>query len=200
MIQKTNQLLRHISPWLFYVILPLPGVVMFVQGLTGGLGADPIEDLIEGLGEFGLQLLIVGLAITPLLRIAGLNLMRFRRALGVVAFGYVLAHFLVWLLLDIGIWAQIISDLTTKPYLMVGLASLVLLLPLAVTSNNWSVRKLGRGWRVLHRLVYAAAILGGVHNMLQEKTFDGEAAIYLAVILILLALRVPMVVRLFKRG
>ena len=200
MIQKTNQLLRHIPPWLFYVILPLPGVVMFVQGLTGGLGADPIEDLIEGLGEFGLQLLIVGLAITPLLRIAGLNLMRFRRALGVVAFGYVLAHFLVWLLLDIGIWAQIISDLTTKPYLMAGLASLVLLLPLAVTSNNWSVRKLGRGWRVLHRLVYAAAILGGVHNMLQEKTFDGEAAIYLAVILILLALRVPMVVRLFKRG
>lgn len=190
-VQTLNSGFRKIPAWLLYILLPLPGIYTFYLGLTGGLGAEPINALERELGEFGLQLLIVGLAITPLMKFAKINLVKFRRAIGVVAFGYVFAHLLVWLVLDVGIISQIIADILKRWYIIVGMLAFVLMLPLALTSNNWSVRKLGPTWRKLHRLTYVVVVLGGIHFIMQAKGFQIEPLIYMAVILAFLATRIP---------
>ena len=138
-----------------------------------------------------MQLLILGLAISPLRRHLGLNLMKFRRAIGILTFSYVALHLLVWLVLDVQVPSQIWADIVKRPYITVGMAAFLLMLPLAITSNNWSVRKMGPAWRKMHRLVYLAAILGGLHYVMLAKGFQIEPLIYLLVILGLLALRLP---------
>jgi len=197
--QKINQATRKVPAWLLYIVLPLPGLYTFYLGLTGGLGPEPINVLERELGEIALQLLIVGLAITPLMRFAKINLVKFRRAIGIMAFIYVLGHLLVWLLLDVGIISQIWADIVKRPYVTVGMAAFLILLPLALTSNNLSVRKLGPKWRTLHKGTYFAAILGGVHFIMLSKGFQWEPLIYLAVILAFLATRLPMFKK-SKRG
>ncbi|MEX0276149.1 MAG: protein-methionine-sulfoxide reductase heme-binding subunit MsrQ [Ruegeria sp.] len=186
-----NQILRRVPVWLVYFLSVLPAPWWFYLGLTGGLGVEPIEALEHRYGELALQLLVLGLAISPLRRIVGLNLIKFRRAVGVLTFTYVSLHLLVWLVLDVQVPSQIWADILKRPYITVGMAAFVLMLPLAVTSNNWSVRKLGPRWRKLHRLVYPVAILGAVHYVLLAKGFQIEPLIYLAAILVLLALRLP---------
>ena len=191
-MQFLNQHLRRIPVWLVYLVGFLPAPWLFYQGLTGGLGVEPIEALEHEYGEMALQLLIFGLAITPLRRHLGLNLMKFRRAIGVLTFGYVSFHLLVWLVLDVQVPGQIWADILKRPYITVGMAGFLLLLPLALTSNNWSVRHLGPVWRKLHRLVYPAAILGGLHYVMLAKGFQIEPLVYLGLIVGLLALRLPM--------
>ncbi|MEX0329157.1 MAG: protein-methionine-sulfoxide reductase heme-binding subunit MsrQ [Ruegeria sp.] len=186
-----NQILRRVPVWLVYFLGVLPAPWWFYLGLTGGLGVEPIEALEHRYGELALQLLVLGLAISPLRRIVGLNLIKFRRAVGVLTFTYVSLHLLVWLVLDVQVPSQIWADILKRPYITVGMAAFVLMLPLAVTSNNWSVRKLGPRWRKLHRLVYPVAILGAVHYVMLAKGFQIEPLIYLAAILVLLALRLP---------
>ncbi|MDE4191884.1 protein-methionine-sulfoxide reductase heme-binding subunit MsrQ [Phaeobacter gallaeciensis] len=190
-----NQLLRRVPVWSVYLLglLPVPG--LFFLALTGGLGVEPVKALEHEYGELALKLLVAVLAVTPLRRYAGLNLMRFRRALGVLSFIYVLCHLLVWLLLDVQIPSQILADILKRPYITIGMAAFVLLLPLAVTSNNASVRRLGPRWRILHRLTYPAVALGAVHYVMLVKGFQIEPLVYLAVILALLALRLPVVRR-----
>jgi len=156
---------------------------------TGGLGREPIKALEHELGEIALQLLIIGLCITPLRKHLGLNLIRFRRTIGLLAFTYVVLHLLVWLVLDVGNMSQIWADIIKRPYITIGMLGFSLLIPLAITSNNWSVRKLGPAWRKLHKLTYAAVILGGAHYLMLVKTWQAEPLIYMAVILGLLALR-----------
>lgn len=190
MVQAINSIFRKLPAWPLYILLPMQGLYTFYLGLTGGLGAEPINVLERSLGEFALQLLIAGLAITPLLRFARINLVKFRRAIGLMAFAYVAAHLLVWLVLDVGLLSQIWADIVKRPYITVGMAGFVLLIPLALTSNNWSVRKLGPPWRSLHRLTYVAAILGGVHFIMLSKGIQLEPLLYLAVILAFLATRV----------
>ncbi|SMO89243.1 protein-methionine-sulfoxide reductase heme-binding subunit MsrQ [Ruegeria faecimaris] len=186
-----NQIFRRIPDWAVYLLGVLPAPWLFYQGLTGGLGADPIEALEHKYGKLALQFLIVVLAISPLRRFVGVNLIKFRRALGVLTFIYISLHLLVWLVLDVQAPGQIWADILKRPYITVGMAAFVLTLPLAVTSNNFSVRQLGPGWRALQRLVYPAAVLGGVHYVMQAKGFQIEPLIYLSVILALLALRLP---------
>ena len=154
-------------------------------------GVEPIDRLEREYGEVGLQLLIIGLCITPLRRYTGINLLKFRRAIGLVAFFYVTLHLLVWLLLDVQILSQIWADILKRPYITVGMAGFVLMLPLALTSNNGAVRRLGPAWRRLHRLTYGVAILGGLHFMMLSKGFQLEPLVYIFVILVLLAVRVP---------
>ncbi len=191
-MQFLNQHLRRIPVWLVYLVGFLPAPWLFYQGFTGGLGVEPIEALEHEYGEMALQLLIFGLAITPLRKHLGLNLMRFRRAVGVLTFGYVSFHLLVWLVLDVQVPGQIWADILKRPYITVGMAGFLLLLPLALTSNNWSVRHLGPVWRKLHRLAYPAAILGGLHYVMLAKGFQIEPLVYLGLIVCLLALRLPM--------
>jgi len=188
---RFNALARRVPTGPLYMVCALPGVWFFYLGLTGGLGVEPIKALEHKLGELALQFLIAGLAVTPLRRHLGINLIRFRRMLGLVAFFYVFTHLLVWLVLDVQILGQIWADILKRPYITVGMAGFALLVPLALTSNNWSVRRLGPRWRTLHKLTYAAVLLGAVHFLLLVKGFQLEPLIYLAVILGLMALRLP---------
>ena len=190
-VDQINGLVRKIPTWPVYIlcVLPLPWLLYLAQ--TGGLGIEPIKALEHELGEIALQLLIAGLTITPLRRYAGLNLLKFRRCLGLMAFLYVSLHLLVWLVLDIGILSQIWADIIKRPYITIGMAGFLCLVPLAVTSNTYSIRKLGPKWRTLHKLTYLAVILGGVHFIWLVKGFQLEPLLYMAVILGLLALRLP---------
>jgi sulfoxide reductase heme-binding subunit YedZ len=190
MVDHLNKRLRALPEWVIYAVGVLPSLWLVWLALTGGLGIEPIEALEHRLGEIGLQLLIAGLAITPLRRHLGLNLVKFRRAVGLLAFYYVSLHLLVWLVLDVQIPSQIWADIVKRPYVTVGMAAFALLVPLAITSNGWWVRRLGRAWHVLHRLVYGAALLGGLHFLLLTKGFQIEPLLYLGAILGLLALRI----------
>ncbi|MFY2822579.1 protein-methionine-sulfoxide reductase heme-binding subunit MsrQ [Ruegeria sp. MALMAid1280] len=190
-MQQVNQILRRIPVWPVYLLGVLPAPWLFYQALTGGLGVEPIEALEHRYGKLALQLLIAVLAISPLRRLLGLNLLKFRRALGVLTFTYVALHLLVWLVLDVQVPKQIWADIVKRPYITVGMAAFVLMLPLAVTSNNLSVRKLGPRWRSLQRLVFPAAVLGGVHYVMLAKGFQIEPLVYLSLIVGLLLLRLP---------
>ncbi|WP_375698866.1 protein-methionine-sulfoxide reductase heme-binding subunit MsrQ [Pseudophaeobacter sp. TrK17] len=189
MIDAINTALRRLPTWVLYLLGSLYPVWLLYLGMTGGLGADPVKALEHELGERALQLLILGLAVTPLRRFVGVNLIRFRRALGLLTFTYVALHLLVWLLLDVQIVSQILADIAKRPYITIGMAGLVLMVPLALTSNDASVKRLGRKWKRLHLLTYPAAFLGGLHYVMLAKGFQIEPLIYLTVIVVLLALR-----------
>lgn len=190
-MQIVNRICHRMPVWAVYLLGALPAPWLFYQGLTGGLGVDPIEALEHRYGELALQLMIAVLAISPLRRFAGLNLIKFRRALGLLTFGYVSLHLLVWLVLDVQVLSQIWADILKRPYITVGMAAFLLMLPLALTSNNMSVRRLGPRWRSLQRLVYPAAVLGGLHYVMLAKGFQIEPLIYLCSILGLVLLRIP---------
>ncbi|WP_284263437.1 protein-methionine-sulfoxide reductase heme-binding subunit MsrQ [Roseicyclus amphidinii] len=190
LMSRVNAGLRRVPPWTLYVVGAAWGGWLFWLGATGGLGVEPIEALEHRYGELALQLIVAGLAVTPLRHWAGLNLMPFRRAIGVLAFFFVLAHFLVWAVLDVQRLSAIWADILERPYVTIGMAGFMMLIPLAVTSNNWAVRKLGGiAWRKLHRLVYPAALLGAVHYVWLAKGFQLEPLVYLGVIIGLIVLR-----------
>jgi sulfoxide reductase heme-binding subunit YedZ len=189
MRDQLNTVLRRIPNGLVYVLGVLPAVWLFYQGLTGGLGVEPIKALEHEYGELALQLLIAGLAITPLQRFFGIRLVKLRRPIGLLAFFYVTCHLLVWLVLDVQILGQIWADILKRPYITIGMLGFLCLVPLALTSNNLSVRKLGPGWRRLHRLTYAAVLLGAVHFLMLVKGFQIEPMIYLGAVCLLLLLR-----------
>lgn len=185
-----NDWLRHVPTWPVYLAGALLPAWYLWLGMTGGLGVEPIKELEHRLGEAGLIALMITLMVTPLRRYAGVNLLKFRRALGLIAFYYILCHLLVWLVLDVQILSQIWKDIVKRPYITIGMAGFLLLIPLAVTSNNLSVRKLGAArWRRLHQLSYVAAILGAVHYVMLSKTWMTEPLLYLAGVLAILALR-----------
>ena len=191
MIDRLNTVARRVPTWVVYIVGLLPIPWLLFQAQTGGLGAEPIKALEKELGLLALQLLIAGLAITPARRYLRLNLIKFRRALGLLAFIYVSLHLLVWLVLDVGILSQIWADILKRPYITIGMAGFACLVPLAAASNNFSIRKLGATWRKLHRLTYLAAILAGVHFIWLVKGFQIEPLLYMAAILALLVLRLP---------
>ena len=188
-VDRINDVARRVPVWSVWLVLLGPAVWTFWLGLTGGLGAEPIKALERELGEVALQLLVLCLCITPLRRFLGLNLIRFRRAIGLLAFTYAGLHLLVWLALDVQIPAQIWADIVKRPYVTVGFTAFLLMIPLAVTSNDRSLRRLGPRWRQLHKLTYGVAVLGAVHFIWLSKGFQIEPLIYLTVILALLALR-----------
>tara|TARA_R110002111_G_scaffold114636_1_gene175480 strand:- start:260 stop:865 length:606 start_codon:yes stop_codon:yes gene_type:complete len=190
-IDRINAALRPIPTWAVYILYLLPVPWLLYLGLTDGLGREPIKALEHELGEIALQLLIIGLCVTPLRQYLGLNLMKFRRAFGVLAFIYVALHLLVWVVLDMSLlWSQMWADIWKRPYITVGMVDFLVLVPLAVTSNNLSVRKLGAAsWRKLHKLTYLAVLLGGIHYLWLVKGIQIEPILYMAVILGLLGLR-----------
>ena len=190
-LDRINTRIRAIPIWLVYSLCALPAPWLVYQGFTGGLGVEPIKELERRLGELALQFLVAGLAVTPLRRFAGLNLLRFRRAIGLITFYYVWCHLLVWMVLDVQFLSEIWKDIVKRPYITVGMLAFVLMIPLAITSNNWSVRKLGPRWRHLHKLVYLCALLGALHFIWLAKGFQLEPLFYMGAIIGLLALRLP---------
>ncbi|MCT4556417.1 MAG: protein-methionine-sulfoxide reductase heme-binding subunit MsrQ [Pelagimonas sp.] len=189
MVDLINRTVRRVPTWVVYLMLTLPAPWLFYQGLTGGLGVEPIKALEHAYGEIALQLLIAGLAVTPLRRFAGVNLLKFRRAVGLMAFFYVVAHLMVWLVLDVQLLSQIWADILKRPYITVGMAGFLVMVPLAITSTNGWVRRLGASWRRLHKLTYLAVVLGGVHFIMLRKGLQIEPLLYMGAILVLLLLR-----------
>ncbi|MFD1195443.1 protein-methionine-sulfoxide reductase heme-binding subunit MsrQ [Seohaeicola saemankumensis] len=192
---QVNTAVRRIPVWLVYCLGLLPAPWFLYLGLTGGLGVEPIKALEHELGLLALQIMVAGLCITPLRRYAGLNLLRFRRALGVLCFTYVALHLLVWLVLDVQSLARIWADIVKRPYITIGMSAFVLMIPLALTSNDLSVRKLGPLWRRLHKLTYVVVPLGAIHFVMLRKGFQLEPLVYLLAIAVLLALRLPVLAR-----
>ncbi len=193
MVQNINAALRRLPTWPVYLIGLLVPFWYLWLGMTGGLGVEPIKELEHRLGELALQLLIATLCVTPLRRFVGLNLLKFRRALGLIGFTYVALHLLVWLVLDVQILSQIWADILKRPYITIGMAAFLLLVPLALTSNTWSLRRLGAArWRRLHQLSYLAAVLGAVHFVMLVKGWQLQPLVYLAVVVAVLLTRVKL--------
>lgn len=190
MASTRSALVDGLIGWGIYVVGFVPAAAYFWLGATGGLGADPVRSFEQTLGLWALRFLILTLAITPLRQLVRVNLLRYRRALGLLAFWYAVMHFAVYLTLDRGlIWSTIIPDIAKRPFITLGFAALVLLVPLAVTSNRWSIRRLGKNWRMLHRLVYVAISLAAVHYLLATKVVDPTQALHVALVVLLLGYR-----------
>jgi len=171
----------------------LPAVWTFYLGLTDQLGADPQNVLERTLGLWALRFLIVALAITPLRRLGGPSLIRWRRAIGLMGFYYAALHLTVYVVLDQGLdWASIWADIVKRPYITVGMLAFTLLLPLAATSSNAMVRRLGaRAWQRLHRLAYVATAAAALHFvMLVKSWWTVEPALYAGLVTALLLMRV----------
>lgn len=185
---------RLTKPVVFLMCL-LPLAVLFLRAfeLAGfGLGANPIEELLHELGRWGLKFLLLTLTITPLRRWTGWNwLLRFRRMLGLFAFFHIVLHFITYAVLDQGLdIAAIVEDIIERPYITLGMTGLLLLIPLAATSTKGMMRRLGRRWQKLHRLVYVIAVVGVWHFYWQVKLDTLDATIYALLLTVLLITRV----------
>lgn len=159
---------------------------------SGGLGADPIAEIEHRLGLWALRLLMIALAVTPLRQLSGQPvLLRFRRLLGLYAFFYASLHLTAYLALDLkGYWTQIFEEIAKRPYITVGFLAWLLLIPLAVTSTQGMMRRLGRRWGQLHRLVYAIAVLAVLHFWWLVKSDIREPLLYATILAALLGWRV----------
>lgn len=192
---------RVLKPALFLLcLLPLASLIWRAFGIAGtDLGANPVEKIQDTLGQWGLRLLLITLAVTPLRDWFNATwLIHLRRMLGVFAFCYVLMHFLTWLILDQDLyWAGILPDIARRPFITIGFLALLLLTPLAVTSTNGMMRRLGRRWKSLHRLIYLIVLLGIWHYYWQVKADVREPLFYLSIALVLLGWRVWKVRRRF---
>ncbi|CAN7411779.1 protein-methionine-sulfoxide reductase heme-binding subunit MsrQ [Rhizobium sp. LjRoot30] len=178
------------SVWLLYIVGLLPAAWSFYLGASGNLGADPVKTFELLLGIWTLRFLIATLAVSPLRELAGWNLIRYRRALGLLTFYYALMHFSVYAILDQALVLNaIVADVLKRPFIMFGMGALLLLVPLAVTSNMASIRKLGKNWIRLHRLIYPIAALGALHFALSTKVLTLEQYIYIGLIVVLLLYR-----------
>lgn len=185
--------LRALKVVVFLLCLePLAQMALETFGLFGmSLGANPIEALLHRAGKWGLRFLLITLAVTPLRRLTGWNwLIRFRRMLGLFAFFYLLLHFSIYAGLDQRFdLAVIVEDIAERPYITIGMLGLLLLVPLAMTSTKGMMRRLGRRWQKLHRLVYPAAVLGVWHFYWQVKLDTLEALVYAVILAALLLAR-----------
>ena len=154
-----NRQARHLPTWVVYLLGLVPLGFLVWGAIFGGIGPDPVKAIERGLGERGLQFLLASLAITPLRRV-GLNLLRFRRALGLLSFVYITLHLVAWIWLDMGLrWGEMAGDLTKRPFVIVGMIGFVAMIPLAATSWNGAIRRMGAAaWNRLHRLAYVAIL------------------------------------------
>lgn len=178
------------SPWPVYVAGLAPAALYFYWGAVNRLGADPIRAFEHVLGLWALRFLILTLLVTPLRHVTGFNLVRYRRALGLLAFYYAAMHFLVYMALDKAFDMKIVlEDIVKRPFITIGMAALVFLLPLALTSSNYAIRRMGQGWTRLHRLVYPIAALAATHFILSVKSWPVEPLVYAGIVAALLAFR-----------
>ena len=182
-----------LKPPVFLIcLLPFFFILTDSIELTGNLGANPIENIQDRLGNWGLRFLLLTLAISPLRKLTGqIWLTLFRRMLGLFTFFYVLMHFLTWLILEQNIYLPAITeDIITRPFITIGFLALLILLLLASTSTKNIQRKLQKKWYAIHRLIYAASILAVWHYWWQVKKDITEPLIYVFVLSILLLYRI----------
>jgi len=195
--EKKGFALPQVPKIAVYIVGFIPAFWLFYAGIDDRLGADPMRYLEQALGLWALRFLIATLAITPLRQLFNVNLLRYRRALGLLAFYYAALHLTTYLVLDQGLdIAAIVADIVKRPYITMGMATFVILVPLALTSNNAAIRRMGgQAWAKLHRLVYVAAIGAALHFLLVVKSWPPEPLVYAAIVAVLLGYRLvrPMV-------
>lgn len=174
-----------------YLFATLPALFLVCRVFLGTLGVDPVKKLEHELGLLTIQFLILTLMISPARDLFRVNLVKYRRSLGLMTFFYAFSHFSVWMLFDIQLlWDELIADILKRPYITFGFLSLLGFIPLALTSNAISIRRLGvLSWRRLHSLIYPASMLAGLHFVMVKKVWELESSIYLLIILVLLIFR-----------
>ena len=180
-------------------LVPFALILTDLFEITGTLGANPVEAMLDRFGNWSIRFLLIALAVTPIRKLTGRNwLTRFRRMLGLFAFFYVLMHFLVWLMLDRGLYFTpfaeviplVIEDITERTFITLGFAALLMLAAMAITSTNGMRRRLGRNWQRLHNGVYVVGVLGIWHYWWQVKKGPDDAIYYAAILAVLLGLRI----------
>ncbi|MEE9597071.1 MAG: protein-methionine-sulfoxide reductase heme-binding subunit MsrQ [Acidiferrobacterales bacterium] len=186
------QWIRWLAKPVLFVLCLVPLAWLVWDGVTNNLGANPVETVRRYTGDWTLRFVLIALTVTPLRRLTGWHVViRLRRMLGLFAFFYACLHFVSYIWLDqFFMWDAIIEDILDRPYITVGVASFLLLIPLAVTSTNGMVRRLGgRRWQRLHQLVYVIAVLGVIHFLWLVKSDISEPVIYGAILALLLGFR-----------
>lgn len=190
----TIRQIRFVWKPLVFVLCLLPAMLLVTDAfdLTGRLGANPIEEIQDRFGDWGLRFILITLAVTPLRKLTRKNwLIRFRRMLGLFAFFYVLMHFLTWLVLDQSLLLPAIEeDIFERPFITVGFTAFLILIAMAATSTNGMRRRLGKRWQQIHYGVYAVALLGVWHYWWQVKLDVRDPMIYAAIVVVLFGYRI----------
>ncbi|HSC29300.1 MAG TPA: protein-methionine-sulfoxide reductase heme-binding subunit MsrQ [Vicinamibacterales bacterium] len=182
---------RGLKP-LVFVLAAMPFAWLVFRASTGRLSVNPIEDVTLATGIWTLRFLLITLAITPIRRLTGWHrIIQYRRMLGLFAFFYASVHLLIYVVLDQGLALQyVFADIAKRPYITAGMTAFVLLIPLAITSTRGWIRRLGRRWQMLHRLVYVSAACACLHFIWKVKVVIGEPVYYAAILGVLLGFRV----------
>ena len=173
-------------------LLCLVPAALLVRGmLTGSLGANPAETIQLQTGRWALKFLLISLAVTPVRRLTGWNIViQYRRMIGLFAFSYATLHFSAYWAFDLNFaFGAMAGDVLKRPFIALGFSAFLLLVPLALTSTKGWIRRLGRRWTLLHRLVYIAATLAVIHFAWKVKVFTGDPVVYAAVLIVLLGFR-----------
>jgi len=175
-----------------FILALAPFLWLLYRALTGRLSANPVEDITLTTGVWALRFLLITLAITPLRRLTGWNaVIQWRRRMGLFAFFYATLHFLTYLVFDqVFDVPHMLADVAKRPFITAGFFAFVLMVPLAVTSTKGWIRRLGRRWQLLHRLVYFSAGAACLHFIWKVKVVIGEPVYYAAILGALLAFRV----------
>ncbi|GMR07673.1 MAG: hypothetical protein BMS9Abin26_0676 [Gammaproteobacteria bacterium] len=188
---KIIQAIRWLyRPALFLVCL-IPFALLAWRTIEGDLGANPVEYITRYTGDWSLRFLMITLALTPLRMLTGIGkLLRFRRMLGLFAFFYVCLHFstYVWLDRELDL-STVITDVIKRPYITVGFTAFLLLIPMAITSTNKMIKRLGRNWAKLHKAIYIIGALGVLHYLWLVKADVREPIIYAVILIVLLGFR-----------
>jgi sulfoxide reductase heme-binding subunit YedZ len=188
----------------FFILSLLPLIRLIWLGMNDELGANPVEWITRSTGTWALVFLCITLAMTPLrLLTASTIWIKLRRMFGLFCFFYALLHFLIWIWLDQNFDLQaMMKDVIDRPFITMGFISFVLLIPLAMTSNQWALHALGKNWSLMHRLVYIIACTAIAHYWWHKagKNDFETVSIYGFIILVLLVFRIPMIKRYFKKA
>jgi sulfoxide reductase heme-binding subunit YedZ len=184
--------LRKAAKVVLFVAALVPQALLIRGALTGNLGVNPAETIQLETGRWALKFLLLSLAITPVRRLTGWNvLIQFRRMLGLFAFFYAVCHFMSYFSFDLGFaFSAMLGDVLKRPFIALGFVALLLMVPLAVTSTKGWIRRLGKRWALLHRLVYLSAILAVLHFAFKVKVFTGEPVWYAIALAALLGARI----------
>ena len=189
-MQKTTLIRWGLKPLVFLAALG-PLAYLAWGAVNDGLGANPISEITLATGLWTLRFVTITLAVTPLRRFVWNDAIKFRRMLGLFAFFYATAHFLTYLVLDqFFAFDLMVKDVVKRPFITAGMVAFLLMIPLALTSTRGWIRRLGRRWQALHRLIYLSGIAAAVHFVWKVKVAMGEPVYYAAILAVLLAARV----------
>jgi sulfoxide reductase heme-binding subunit YedZ len=174
-----------------FLLCLTPFVWLVTRTFTGRLGINPVEDLELTTGIWALRFLVLTLAVTPLRRLTGWNrVIQYRRMLGLFAFFYVCVHFAVYVGVDqFFAFDLILKDVVKRPFITMGFTAFVLMIPLALTSTKGWIRRMGKRWLLLHRLIYICAVCAAIHYLWKVKVMIGSPVYYAATIAVLLGFR-----------